>query len=127
MAKLMKNRTDNDIKNKWNSMKRLEKRKIAPIRNTVTGAGGMIGIKGPRFVEASRWITTGGIATRGIATPSRQTTGKIPIFTTMKTHPSMYSSELDIAPTVTDGGSAENSPVPKKMYWDEDTYNKYEV
>ena len=37
MAKLMKNRTDNDIKNKWNSMKRSEKaarkRKNAPTQD----------------------------------------------------------------------------------------------
>ncbi|VEU41185.1 unnamed protein product [Pseudo-nitzschia multistriata] len=35
MSKLMKNRTDNDIKNKWNSMKRARERKKAEVSSAI--------------------------------------------------------------------------------------------
>jgi hypothetical protein len=110
MAKLMENRTDNDIKNKCNSMKRakaVRKRKIASIPATKSAVDGIPGVGRHHEKEAS----TGG------PTQSKQAVSNMSIFSAYKPHPSMYSSELAIAPMVTDGGSAENSPVPEKIYW----------
>ena len=52
MAKLMKNRADNDIKNKWNSMKRLEKAGKRKVNTPTQGTTGTaIGERKPQQVD----------------------------------------------------------------------------
>ena len=116
MAQLMDNRTDNDIKNKWNSMKKskaVRERKIASITATKSAIDGIPGVGRHHEKEAST----------GVHTQSKQAVSNMSIFSAYKPHPSLYSSERAIAPMVTDGGSAENSPVPEKIYWGD----RYEI
>ena len=99
-------------------MKRLEKagrqRKKAPIGSTIRDVGGVVDGQKTHQVDTSRCSAMG-----KIIAPEQQTSGKMQLFTTRNNLDSKYSSGTLIAHTVTDGGSAENSPVP--MYW------KYEV
>jgi hypothetical protein len=110
MSKVMKNRTDNDIKNKWHSMKRREKtdRKREAISHDIALAtAGLFEEHERRKNDFSRRDAIGEIFARG-----QHTNCKMQLFT-RKAHD---SSEALILPTVTDGGSAENSPIPKKKY-----------
>ena len=116
MAKLMKNRTDNDIKNKWNSMKRSEK--AGRKRKNGYAVGASIQLAG--VVEDHRTHQEGSFqwnAMEQIIAPAQETSDDIQLFTTGKPSNSKCSKETDILPSVTDGGSAESSPVPQKKYW----------
>ena len=117
MARLMKNRTDNDIKNKWNSMKRARGRKTDPVNDTTTPDEAIAGVQQVHHVKALRCTAMSEVATN----PQRKL-GNIPPCATMKTDPSMQSFASGITLTVSDGGSAENSPLPKKMYWEGQEY-----
>ena len=112
----MKNRTDNDIKNKWNSMKRVEKaggrRKSAPSRGTSGYVGEVAEEQRTHRVHSSRWGAIG-----ETAAPEKQASDRTKMFTATGTFGSKCFAETLIAHTVTDGGSAESSPVPKKKYW----------
>lgn len=112
----MENRTDNDIKNKWNSMKRIEKagskRRSSPTRGTSRDVGGVVEEQRKRRTDSSGWGTMG-----ETTAPEQQTSDRMQVFTTRGTFDSKRFSETLIAHTVTDGGSAENSPIPKKKYW----------
>lgn len=65
-----------------------------------------------RHVDSSQWSAMG-----KITAPEHQTSDKMQLFINEKSSEWKYASETAILPTVTDGGSAENSPVPKKKYW----------
>jgi len=147
MAKVMKDRTDNDIKNKWNSMKRSErlgsKREMPTIQATITGVGGISGVGRYNDMET---FTCGGVPIEsnqtpnniplfseisgvgrhhemqastwgGVSTQPNQPTSNLAVFSAYRAQPSMHLLERAIAPMVTDGGSTENSPVPQKKYW----------
>ena len=52
-----------------------------------------------------------------ITAPKQETSDDIQLFTAGLPSNSKDSAETVILPTVTDGGSAESSPVPQKKYW----------
>lgn len=116
MAKLMKNRTDNDIKNKWNSMKRSEKagrkRKNAYAHSASFQLAGVVEDRRTYQDGSFQWN-----AMEQIVAPAQDKSDDIQLFTTGKSSNLKYSTETVILPTVTDGGSAESSPVPQKKYW----------
>ncbi len=96
MSKLIKNRTDNDIKNKWYSMKRTEE-----------AAGKRKKPKSKRPSKRAR------ISKEQNSDRSRS---KIESYATGISSAWNCTSEQAILPTVTDGGSAENSPVTQVKY-----------
>ena len=117
MAKLMKNRTDNDIKNKWNSMKRMEKagrkRKMPQTYDAISDTN-VVEKQAKKQFHADKWIETGGCDTHS-------SNHKIQVRTSEEIPCLKFSPTPAIIPTVTDGISKESSPIVKKIRW------KYEV
>ena len=88
-----------------------QKRKNDPVRRTNRVFGRVVEEKGTKQVEKPRWN-----ATEETGRSKQETNGENQLFMTKENLHSRYASEILIRPTVTDGGSAENSPLPKNMY-----------
>ncbi len=91
-------------------MKRTEragrKRKNSPTLGTRSQLAGVI----EEFKANQDVLSQHSIATK------QETSNKFQLFNAGKPSDATFSAETVILPTVTDGGSAENSPVPKKKY-----------
>jgi hypothetical protein len=108
MAQLMKDRTDNDIKNKWNSMNRSARRAL----DTLTKQGNPNDVEilhnsTKQMFDGSSWEEND-VASNGTTAAAAA----------MIFRPRTYPSESGFTKTVTDGASANNSPVVQKNYWE---------
>lgn len=104
MSKLIKNRTDNDIKNKWYSMKRKEELARKSKKPTTKSPSKRARTAKEQNVDQRRSM-------EDTTDPELMKNAGARMFSGAN-----YTSELAILPTVTDGGSAENSPVPQTKY-----------
>ncbi len=111
MSKVMKNRTDNDIKNKWNSMQRTEGREAIAAITAPTQRVARSNVRGQsssayqREYESTNWRPRGQVRELVTTTPFQP-------FLSTNTTPSDFSlqlSDLGIPAVVTDSDNAHTT------------------
>jgi hypothetical protein len=114
MAKIMKNRTDNDIKNKWNSMQRTEGRGEVSTSSS-TSSNGRDGSAGFRSqFEASSWKSRA----QHMMPSKNLFVQPFLTATTTPLHPSLLPLGLGTTPVVADIDNADTTVRIGQVDWE---------
>jgi hypothetical protein len=113
MAQVMKNRTDNDIKNKWNSMNRSARRAQDRLsKKSCPNDVILLQNSMQQIFEQSSWDE------EGKTPPQFKANGTTVAVAAEIFRLRKFPSKFCVAQTVTDGASAHNSPISQKNYWE---------